>query len=79
MAKTFGLLALLRRNDGILKAAFSGAVVYALTIAAVTPALNAAVQSTYVLKLSDRYMAALAEDARQGRSREPPGLSGLFA
>ena len=57
MAKTFGLLALLRRNDGILKAAFSGAVVYALTIAAITPALNAATAGTYVLKLSDRYVA----------------------
>ena len=51
MAKTFGLLALWRRNDRIIKAAFAGTLVYALTIAAVTPALNAATNGTVVLAL----------------------------
>ena len=51
MAKTFKILALVRRNDGIMKAAFSGALVYALTIAAVTPSLNAAASGTVVMAL----------------------------
>ncbi len=51
MAKTFKILALVRRNDGIMKAAFSGALVYALTIAAVTPSLNAAASGSVVMAL----------------------------
>jgi Cell Wall Hydrolase len=51
MAKTFKIMALVRRNDGIMKAAFSGALVYALTIAAVTPSLNAATSGSVVLAL----------------------------
>jgi spore germination cell wall hydrolase CwlJ-like protein len=42
MAKTIGLLSLLRRNDRIVKAAFSGAFLYALTIAVAAPMLSAA-------------------------------------
>ena len=52
MAKTFGILALVRRNDGILKAAFAGTLVYALTIAAVTPSLNAATAGSVLLTLT---------------------------
>jgi hypothetical protein len=52
MAKTFGILALVRRNDGILKAAFAGTLVYALTIAAVTPSLNAASSGSVLLTLN---------------------------
>ncbi len=59
MAKTFGLLALVRRNDRILKAAFAGTLVYALTIAAVSPALNAATAGTVVLALRHSYTPAL--------------------
>ena len=58
MAKTFGLLALVRRNDRILKAAFAGTLVYALTIAAVTPALNAASAATVVMALRHGYAPA---------------------
>ena len=43
MGKTTGLLAQLRRNDRILKAALSGALLYALTVAVAAPVLNAAV------------------------------------
>src|SRR5262249_25384103 len=49
MAKTFGLMALLRRNDRILKAAIAGTVVYGLTIAAVSPAITAASAGTVVM------------------------------
>lgn len=51
MAKTFRIMALVRRNDGILRAAIAGAVVYALTIAAVSPALDAASAGQTVLVL----------------------------
>jgi spore germination cell wall hydrolase CwlJ-like protein len=52
MAKKFGFFALVRRNDGILKAAFAGTLVYALTIASVTPSLNAATSGTVVMALA---------------------------
>jgi spore germination cell wall hydrolase CwlJ-like protein len=42
MGKTTKLLALFRRNDRILKAALSGAFLYALTVAVAAPMLNAA-------------------------------------
>jgi hypothetical protein len=60
MAKTFGIMALWRRNDRILKAAFAGTLVYALTIAAVTPSLNAAAAGNVVLSLSSRYVPVQA-------------------
>ena len=41
MAKTYGLLAHLRRNDRILRAAIGGAMLYAFTIALAVPELNA--------------------------------------
>lgn len=55
MAKTFGIVNLFRRNDRILKAAFGGTLLYALTVAAVTPALNAATapaDTAVVMRLS---------------------------
>ncbi|MBP6010998.1 MAG: cell wall hydrolase [Alphaproteobacteria bacterium] len=55
MAKTFGIVNLFRRNDRILKAAFGGTLLYALTVAAVTPALNAATapaDAAVVMRLS---------------------------
>lgn len=57
MAKTFGLLALVRRNDRIMKAAFAGTLVYVLTIAAITPSLNAATAGTVVLTLQGGFKA----------------------
>jgi cell wall hydrolase len=56
MAKTFGLMALLRRNDRILKAVFAGTVVYGLTIAAVSPAITAASAGTVVMALRPAYL-----------------------
>ena len=44
MAKTYGLWAHLRRNNRIAKAAFGGSLLYALTVAAAAPVLNAAVE-----------------------------------
>jgi hypothetical protein len=41
MAKTYGLLAHLRRNDRILRAAVGGAILYALTITVAAPELSA--------------------------------------
>jgi spore germination cell wall hydrolase CwlJ-like protein len=41
MAKSYGLLAQLRRNDRIFRAALGGAFLYALTIAVASPVLNA--------------------------------------
>lgn len=53
MAKTFGLMALVRRNDGILKSACAGAAVYCLTIAAISPSLTtASAAESVVLSLS---------------------------
>ena len=49
MAKTFTLVNLFRRNDRILKAAFGGTLVYALTVAAVSPALSMAPPSDAVV------------------------------
>ncbi len=51
MAKTYGLLAHLRRNDRILRAAVGGAMLYALTIAVAVPELNANVmpEQTYAV------------------------------
>jgi hypothetical protein len=49
MGKTTGLLAHLRRNDRILKAALSGAFLYALTVAVAAPVLNAAVGGDQVV------------------------------
>jgi len=68
MATSFGLMALVRRNDRILKSAFGGAVVYALTIAAVSPSLtataaDAAATSAVVLTLRPS-IAALAPAAQ---------------
>ena len=60
MGKTTGLLAHLRRNDRILKAALSGAFLYALTVAVAAPVLNAAVGSDeVVLRLRTSYVPAL--------------------
>lgn len=42
MAKTYGLWALVRRNNRIVKAAFGGSLLYALTVAAAAPVLNSA-------------------------------------
>ena len=42
MAKTFGLVRLLSRNDQILKVGFGGALLYALTIAAISPVVSVA-------------------------------------
>ena len=44
MAKTYGLWAQLRRNNRIVKAAFGGSLLYALTVAAAAPVLNAGVE-----------------------------------
>ena len=53
MVKTFPLLALLRRNDRVLTAGFIGACIYAITIASMSPVLNAAPNPTgMVLRLS---------------------------
>lgn len=60
MGKTTGLLALLRRNDRIMKAAFSGAFLYVLTIAVAAPMLNAATPGTVILQLRGGYVAAEA-------------------
>ena len=49
MAKTFTLVNLFRRNDRILKAAFGGTLLYALTVAAVSPALSMAPSSDSVV------------------------------
>jgi spore germination cell wall hydrolase CwlJ-like protein len=52
MAKTTGLLAQLRRNDRILKAALSGAFLYALTVAVLAPMVTAAPSANqFVLSL----------------------------
>jgi hypothetical protein len=60
MGKTTGLLAHLRRNDRILKAALSGAFLYALTVAVAAPVLNAAVGSDeVVLSLRASYTPTL--------------------
>ena len=42
MAKTFGLVRLLGRNDRILRVGFGGALLYALTIALVSPVVTSA-------------------------------------
>lgn len=70
MGKTTGLLAQLRRNDRILKAALSGALLYALTVAVAAPVLNAAVgggSEQVVLRLR----AALAPAAIEHRVASP--------
>jgi spore germination cell wall hydrolase CwlJ-like protein len=52
MAKTTGLLAQLRRNDRILKAALSGAFLYVLTVAVLAPMVTAAPSANqFVLSL----------------------------
>jgi spore germination cell wall hydrolase CwlJ-like protein len=43
MAKSYGIWAHLRRNNRIVKAAFGGSLLYALTVAAAAPVLNAGV------------------------------------
>lgn len=68
MAKTFGLMALVHRNDRILKAAFAGAIVYALTIAAVSPSLTAQAADKPVDKV---VLALRAADARAVPMRKP--------
>jgi len=60
MAKNFGLLAHLRRNDRIVKAAFSGALLYALTIVAATPMLNAAAGIPVVMTLAPQQLKPAA-------------------
>jgi spore germination cell wall hydrolase CwlJ-like protein len=70
MGKTTGLLAQLRRNDRILKAALSGALLYALTVAVAAPVLNAAVgggSDQVVLRLR----AALAPATLEHRVASP--------
>jgi hypothetical protein len=58
VGKTTGLLAHFRRNDRILKAALSGAFLYALTVALAAPMLNAATGAgQLVLRLSPTYEA----------------------
>jgi hypothetical protein len=61
MAKTTGLLAQLRRNDRILKAALSGAFLYALTVAVVAPMVTAAPSATaqFVMSLRPAHAATL--------------------
>jgi spore germination cell wall hydrolase CwlJ-like protein len=51
MAKTFGLVRLLSRNDRILRVGFGGALLYALTIALVSPVVsNAATAPVYAIE-----------------------------
>ena len=60
MGKTNGLLAHLRRNDRILRAALSGAFLYALTVAVAAPVLNAAIPSErLILRLQPAHAAVL--------------------
>lgn len=58
---TFGLMALVRRNDGILKSACAGAAVYCLTIAAISPSLtSASAAEPVVLSLAAPRLAMVA-------------------
>lgn len=52
MAKTYGLWALVRRNNRIVKAAFGGSLLYALTVAAAAPVLNAGVEPAETVSAS---------------------------
>jgi len=63
MGTTTGLLALLRRNDRIMKAAFSGAFVYALTIAVAAPMLTAT-GGPLVMPLRPAYSPTAVETVR---------------
>ncbi len=64
MGRTTGLLAQLRRNDRIVKAAFSGAFLYALTIAVVAPMLNAATGGPLVMPLRPAFGTTAVETVR---------------
>lgn len=71
MAKTYGLMAHLRRNDRILRAAVGGAMLYAFTIALAVPELNANVlpeQTGEVTRLLLRPSMAAAVELRQSSS-----------
>lgn len=61
MAKTNGLLAHLRRNDRILKAALSGAFLYALTVAVLAPILTATPSAAQLVLSLRQAQAATAE------------------
>jgi hypothetical protein len=76
MAKTYGLWAQLRRNNRIVRAAFGGAVLYALTIAVAAPVLNANVPAAAEFKPMARVMlrptlSLVAEEVQ----REPSPLT----
>ena len=68
MGKTTGLLAQLRRNDRILRAALSGALLYALTVAVAAPVLNAATGADQVVL---RLRTSLAPAALEHRLASP--------
>ena len=87
MAKTFGLVRLLSRNDRIMRVGLGGTLLYALTIALVIPMVsNAATAPTAQIQMGDSWRIGIDEESKStlvqhglfGVSRNPIFLGMLI-
>jgi spore germination cell wall hydrolase CwlJ-like protein len=79
MAKTFGLVRLLSRNDRILRFGFGGALLYALTIALVSPVISnaATAPAGRIYAAADAVVLRLESLRPTLMTLEAPGMAAL--
>jgi hypothetical protein len=77
MAKTFGLIRLLSRNDRIVRYGFGGAMLYALTIALVSPMISTAAPAPVQVAAAPVVMRLQSLRPTLGQLLEAPGSEPL--